>query len=141
MKPQSTPYSLGDRAECAFMNQLLAHGFTVSRPYSAASPYDVIVDNGRRLWRVQVRSVSRPFARRGYFRISAFRRLGTRGKQRITSRHADFLAALVVPCGTWYIIPIAATARQSSFLLCPDIPGSKFDRYREAWHLLSHDNS
>ena len=48
----------------------------------------------------------------------------------------DFLAAYIIPTDTWYILPIRATHAQPDILLTPQNPRSKYEKYREAWHLL-----
>ena len=53
-------------------------------------------------------------------------------------RHIDFVAAYVIPADTWYILPIKATNGQSDLLLTPHSQNAKYERYKEAWHLLKH---
>ena len=48
----------------------------------------------------------------------------------------DFIAAYVIPADTWYIIPVTAVGSQAHLLLAPHRKHSKYDRYKEAWHLL-----
>ena len=48
----------------------------------------------------------------------------------------DFLAAYVIPTDTWYILPIEATNAQPDILLTPHNARSKYEKYKEAWHLL-----
>jgi hypothetical protein len=48
------------------------------------------------------------------------------------------LAGLVVPCRSWYIIPIAEVARATTIYLSPHRPSkARLEKYREAWHLMS----
>lgn len=141
MHPQTTPHLIGEKVECAFMTEALNRGLRVARPYSAVSPYDVIVDNGEgHLWRVQVRSVGSYGERKRQrkFRVQVSR---CNHSEKLTEEHTDFVAILAVPCATWYIIPVnALPARSITVLLAPDLPGSKYDEYREAWHLLNRDS-
>ena len=51
-------------------------------------------------------------------------------------RDLDFIAALVIPTDTWYILPIPATHGQSDILLTPDSPRAKYEKYRAAWQPL-----
>src|SRR5215831_5698564 len=48
----------GELAEMAFMHKAASLGFTVTKPYGESEAYDFIVDSGKRLWRVQVKSGS-----------------------------------------------------------------------------------
>ncbi len=45
----------GGIAEAAVTLEALRHGFVVSRPVTDGTRYDLIVDTGARLWRVQVK--------------------------------------------------------------------------------------
>jgi hypothetical protein len=61
--------------------------------------YDLIVDSGRRLWRVQVKSTRYVGERR--FSITA------RGcTAAYTEDEIDFLAVYIVPLDFWYVIPV-----------------------------------
>jgi len=53
-----------------------------------------------------------------------------------TPDQIDFIAAYVIPTDTWYILPIEATNAQPDILLTPHNERSKYEKYREAWHLL-----
>lgn len=47
--------SKGDTAEVMVLAAFAVHGFVVSRPFSENAPYDLIVDDGTRLAKVQVK--------------------------------------------------------------------------------------
>ena len=121
------------------MTVALERGLIVSRPFGESAGYDVVVDNQwlrgaariGRLWRVQVRSVSGAPP----FRVTTFH--GT-AKRPITRADADFLAVLIVPLRRWYIIPIRLFTPTYGLWLFPHVTRSRgrFERYREAWHLL-----
>jgi hypothetical protein len=130
--PQFNRKRRGEWAEVCFMAAALERGFTVAKPYGESNPYDFILDNGRRFVSVQVRSTTALVD----------------DKYQITTTHGggnkaydlgsfDFLAALVVPCFTWYIFPIELVATQRSLQVIPHRPTcSKKEPFREAWHLL-----
>ena len=50
------PKRRGELAELAFMRKAISLGFGVAKPWGDSDRYDFILDSGRRLWRVQVRS-------------------------------------------------------------------------------------
>src|SRR5208283_5861543 len=56
----------GEMAEAAFLARVAGLGFGVAKPWGESSRYDLIVDNGRRLLRVQVKSAHRAGAHGGY---------------------------------------------------------------------------
>jgi len=45
----------GEMAEAAFLHKASMLGFGVSKPWGDSEPYDLIVDSGSSLWRVQVK--------------------------------------------------------------------------------------
>lgn len=57
-------------------------------------------------------------------------------KKRWLRDQLGFFAALVIPVGTWYILPIRATNNQPVIVLSPHLTKSKYGQYQEAWHLL-----
>jgi len=48
----------------------------------------------------------------------------------------DYLAAYIIPKDAWYIIPFALLGPQSSIRVWPGHKSNRYERYREAWHLL-----
>lgn len=134
------PKLAGELAESAFMTTALTRGFIVSRPFGESAAYDVVIDNRAlrppdarsRLWRIQVRSVSG----RPPFRVTTFH---GHAKRPITSADADFLAVLIVPLATWYLIPVRVFSPAMGLWLFPHVAGSRgrFEQYREAWRTLS----
>ena len=117
-------------AELAFIYRAASLGLITMKPHGDSAPYDVVVDNGRRLLRVQVKSVSQ--RHRDSYEVNAGR--GRFIKRAYTSAEIDFLAAWIVPEDIWFIIPVRALARRKTLRLSRN---GHFPRYREAWHLLS----
>ena len=117
------------------MWQCLERGLIVSKPFGDSASYDIIVEcpRDRRLLKVQVRSVLRKNGR-GY-KVDARRGFHRRP---LTPADADLLAAYVAPERAWYIIPVRMFAPANHLSLYPQNAGSqgKWERYREAWHLL-----
>ncbi len=120
----------------------LRKGLRVSKPWGDSSPYDVGVEHGRQLIRVQVKSTSYRLAN-GY--LCGFRP-NQKGKP-YTTRKVDFFAAYIVPEEVWYVIPAAVVLKTKglSLMLCPVQPLKrncyKYESYREAWKLLRSGSS
>jgi hypothetical protein len=53
-----SPEQFGRTSEARFILDAMLHGLTVSMPFSSMPGYDVIVHNGRRFWRVQVKGAT-----------------------------------------------------------------------------------
>jgi hypothetical protein len=129
----------GEWVELRFMADALEHGFKVSKPWGDSSPYDVGVESGSRILRVQVKSTACR-AGTGYF--CQFKP-NYHKKQDYTLRQIDFFAAYVIPQDAWYVIPapvFLSGRRKEAAMLCPMQPLKKnryrYERYREAWGLL-----
>jgi hypothetical protein len=119
----------GEWAESVFMAKAHERGLPVSKPWGDSWPYDFVVGTTGRFVSVQVKStLNRPVS--GYVCT-------------VQSHHGpyaagsfDFVAAYVIPKDTWYIIPAAVMQGMKWVTLQPDSPSSKYEPYREAWHLL-----
>jgi hypothetical protein len=124
----------GEMAEAAFLHKASALGFGVSKPWGDSDPYDLIVDSGSGLWRVQVKSACRSDKYGGYV-IKAY---GSRSKRSYTLKEIDVLVAYIVPEDLWYVLPVRLFRRIESLKLFPKPrrSSSKYNVYREEWQLL-----
>ncbi len=123
----------GEMAELQFLAKASSLGFTISKPYGDSSRYDFILDNGRRLLRVQVRSSGS--LNSGVYQIH------TRGGKKprpFTDKEIEAIIAYVIPEDAWYVIPIKAVPTTTNVFLAPHVYRSKakYELYRDAWHLL-----
>ena len=110
------------------MFKAVSMGFGVAKPWGDSERYDIILNAGRVLWRVQIKSV---FSGK-VCKISA---AGSSGL-RYTADEIDFLVVYLSPRDLWYVFPIAVVVHRY-FTLCPDTRrGSKHEQYREAWNLF-----
>ncbi len=131
---------LGDLGELAFVLAASAKGLAVSKPYGDCRRYDLIVDSGRRLLRIQVKSVY-SLRRNGSFHVNTARKANS-SSVFYTADDIDFLAAYVAPRDIWYLIPVSAVLRRSGIRLHPDGlktnrgGHAKYEVYREAWNQL-----
>lgn len=109
------------------MLKAVSMGFGVAKPWGDSERYDFIVNAGRALWRVQIKSIWT----RQHCQVNA---AGNSGIP-YTADEIDFLAAYLSPRDMWYVFPIAAV--QHRYLhLRPDSRRSCYDQYREAWGLF-----
>jgi hypothetical protein len=121
----------GEWAELCFMARAAGLGMSVSKPYGESRRYDVLVEAGSRILRVQVKSTT-------YCRRGGEYSLNVMGPQR--KRYAagtvDFFAVFVIPLEEWYIIPYEAMGKRLTLHFTPGSKRSKWTEYREAWELL-----
>jgi hypothetical protein len=105
-------------------------GFRVSKPWGDSDRYDFVVDAGVGFWRVQVKHTR--CRRRKKYCLN----LVTGGRS-YNAEQIDFLAVYVEPEDLWYVLPIEIVASSQGLGLYPFSRRSKFERYREAWCLLT----
>jgi len=129
----------GEWAELRFMAEAMFHGYKVSKPWGDSSAFDIGVESGRRILRVQVKSTSN---RTGTGYLCQFKPHYLK-KQDYTLAQLDLFAAYVIPVATWYIIPAAlllGPQRKTGIMLYPVEPLKKdrysYEAYKEAWPLL-----
>lgn len=132
-KERFDPKRRGERIEIAFMHKAAGLGFRVAKPYGESDRYDVIVDSGSRLWRVQVKCTSL-FYRRGYSVL-----VTSNPRRRYTAAEIDLLAVYIVPKDIWYVLPVEALTTSSRLQFYPmgcRKNAGLYEKYREAWDLL-----
>ncbi len=126
----------GEASEAAFLARATHLGFRVCIPWGDSERYDSVINGGRGFLRIQVKSAAR-YAETRY-------RVGTRGfgPAVYTPDEIDFLVAYIVPENIWYIIPIEAIGQRKGIRFYPHTRRKSralFEKYREAWCLLSCD--
>ena len=118
----------GEWAESVFMAKAHEHGLPVSKPWGDSCPYDFVVGTTGRFVSVQVKStVNRPVS--GYV-------CTVQAHKPYPAGSFDFVAGYVIPTDTWYILPAKLIQGMKWVTLQPDSPNSKYEPYREAWHLM-----
>jgi len=125
---------IGAEGEAAFQLRAMREGLKVCRPFEPAEGYDAIVDNGRRCWKVQVKSTETRQRKKSYS-VSC-----GRGKRKEAYRESevDFLAIHVIPEETWFIVPIEVVAGRVRMTVpsktCEDL--GPMGRWIGRWDLL-----
>jgi hypothetical protein len=124
----------GEIGELAFLHKGASLGFALSLPYGT-HPYDFVVESGRNLWRVQVKSVA--CMAEGLYHVAIRHRTEHR-PQAYTESEIDFAAVYIIPEGTWYILPVREVMGRTTLHFRPKGYARRDPHayYREAWHLL-----
>jgi len=121
----------GEWVELLFMAEAAKRGLRVIKPYGDSSRYDLVIENGGRFLRVQVKSTCHRNSRAYVCNLVRF------GQKRYTKDDIDFFALYVIPADTWYIIPFkAASHSKGSISLSPHNSLSKHACFHRAWHLV-----
>ena len=125
----------GELSEAAFLLKAESLGFKLAKPWGDSERYDFILDNGRRLWRIQVKCTA--YLRLGGYDVQPVHTDQTH-KAAYTPDDIDFLVAHIIPLDVWYVIPIDAMGPGMSLRFYPEgnCKRPRFEKYREAWHLL-----
>jgi PD-(D/E)XK endonuclease len=126
----------GELAEMMFMVKATLLGFAAAKPYGDSRRYDFIVDVGRRLWRVQVKSSSAK--QYGSYMVNLQRNLNGEVVAYDASE-IDFVVAYVLPCDAWFVIPVEAIAGRKTAKLClhGNARSGTLGKYWEAWGLMT----
>jgi hypothetical protein len=124
---------LGEYGELCFAAKAASEGLAILKSHGDSLPYDVAVDNGAQLLRVQVKAVGTLAS--GYYIANCVRR----NARPYRSDEIDFLAVYLVPEDLWYVIPVRALKGRRSLYLHPN-RACAYEQYCEAWHLLAPDN-
>ena len=120
----------GEWAELCFMARAAEIGLCVCKPYGDSAQFDVGIEHGGRMLRVQIKSTT--YERDGAFTCNA---IGP-GHKGYAAGVVDFFAVYIVPMNVWYILPFEATEGTVSLQFAPGRGAHKYQRYMEAWHLL-----
>jgi hypothetical protein len=118
---------LGLISEMRFQLAATLKGFTVSKPQGDYSPYDFVLDTGKRLVRVQVKSSSY-IDNQGRFHFNL--KSGATQSRAYTALEVHFFALYVVSLDLFYIIPQALLNGRKTIKITPN---GKFDDFKNAW--------
>jgi hypothetical protein len=126
----------GELAEMMFMVKAAQKGFATAKPYGDSRRYDFIVDVGRSLWRVQVKSSSSK--QYGAYMVN-MQRHANGEVIAYDASEIDFVVAYVMPCDAWFVIPVEAIYGRKSAKLClhGNQRSGKLGKYWEAWGLMT----
>jgi hypothetical protein len=138
-KPRPNTKQTGERSEAAFLHRASALGFGVAKPWGDSLRYDFILDNGERLWRIQIKCTES-------IRAQAYETRATyttgKGRAVYTNHDTDFIAAHIVPLDIWYILPVAVCTPAPMLRFYPHRQAKqmRLEKYRELWTQLKPES-
>ena len=122
----TTRKALGEAAEAAFLAKATSLGFGVAKTWGDSERYDFILDSGKKLWRVQVKSSRHSDGSRYIIKL--------KGAAAYTAKEIDFIVAYIVPENLCYVIPISVAAFRGQMYVSPGgTRHFRHEKYREAW--------
>tara|TARA_R110002096_G_scaffold189462_3_gene370117 strand:+ start:866 stop:1291 length:426 start_codon:yes stop_codon:yes gene_type:complete len=134
----------GALAEYRFLSYAISLDLKVLMPAVEGYAYDLVVDNGKRFFKIQVKYAGRDKRHPNTFRVMAHRRI-TNGKNLKSNElyrnyHAtevDFFAVYIWNIDTFYIIPHKEVLRSSITLnLRSKNNNNKYEAFRNNWKQL-----
>jgi hypothetical protein len=112
-------------------------GFVVSKPFGDNSKYDFVVDSGKKISRVQVKSVSKRDTSNFNNRYCLLAAHGRNSKKAYTKKQVDIVVCYVILEDVWYIIPIESLKTIRVSLYPHRTPQQrKYEGFKEAWDLF-----
>lgn len=126
----------GELTELLFYYLATKLGFVLSKPFGDSQRYDFVLDNGKRLFRIQVKCTTH-LVENNLYHLNAHRRVNGKAIA-YTLEEIDFFAAYVIPDDSWFILPLQNVLGCTSLMFRKkgDRKPHVYDRYREAWELL-----
>ena len=127
----------GELGEVAFMHKATSLGFSLALPYGHLHRYDFILEGGRNLWRIQVKTST--CVMRGLYRLCVY---NYNSRAAYAESEIDFVAVYIVAEDTWYILPVREVLERRTLFFRPKgyVGSDPYAYYREAWHLLREPN-
>jgi hypothetical protein len=119
----------GEWAESVFQARASERGIPVSKPWGDMQSYDFVIGHPGSFWAIQVKCTISELE-------VGFKCSACSHNKPYAPGSFDFLAAYVIPEDAWYIIPEEKVRGMKSVSLATNCNKSKYERYREAWHLL-----
>lgn len=128
----------GLEAELLCQVELIKRDFDVSEPVNPHGRYDLIVDNGIDLLRIQTKARMLPRKRRqnDVNRYEVELRGTADNKRTYSKNEVHFFILLVSNKYVWYIIPANVVKDKKTISLYPTDSNKKYSQFMNAWHLL-----
>ncbi|HEV3471284.1 MAG TPA: group I intron-associated PD-(D/E)XK endonuclease [Pyrinomonadaceae bacterium] len=116
---------VGNISEALVMAAYANAGFWVSVPFGSGCAYDLVVDTGSRLFKVQVKT---GWLRKGCLIFKGQRRVRDsrcNGMRRYREGEVDFFAAYFPPTGSIYVVPFGLVGTHGCLRLTPVLNGQQ----------------
>jgi len=127
----------GALAEYRFISTAISLDLRVIVPAVEGYPYDCVIDNGNRFYRIQVKYASKDSRYPSSFSVMTHRRIKSTSPtyRKYTAQEVDFYAVYLWYIDTFYIIPFEAVLA-TSITVNPKNPENKYHSYKNYWEQL-----
>ena len=134
-KEEKRTYKIGDISEARFISDALSKGFIISKPFGNSDKYDFILDSGKILYKVQVKTANFYDDKKRRYVCSAVS--GRFGKSKLYSdKEVDIVAIWVPSTIYWYIIPTKNIDVKTLSVYPHYESKAKYEKFKNAWELL-----
>ena len=122
---------IGDTAEIKFMLLSMELGHIVSKPITENTRYDLIIDTGEELQRIQIKSTNRKVINRNVYFYKCSFCYGSSHKEHYKANDIDYIAVYIFPEDAWYKIPFKAIeGKTGKFYPNRKPESSKYEQFR-----------
>jgi uncharacterized protein YneR len=125
----------GRVAELEFAKECIKRDMVVSRPIVGAEKYDYILDNRKKLLRIQVKSTKNFSEKNSRFKVNVA--YGNSIKKIYTKKDIDFFAVYIEEYDIWYFIPVEEVGVKTLNLYPHRKSEGTFETYKNNWSLIS----
>ena len=131
------PKRRGEWVELKFMERAMGLELQVYKPWGDSARYDVGVEYRGRQLKIQVKSTMCLSKHSTHSYVCAVH--PNQKGHPYRRKDFDFLAAYVIPEDVWYIFPASVVLKgtMNMLVLSPSVAGHRYERFKEAWHLLT----
>jgi hypothetical protein len=130
----------GELAELAFIHRAASLGLAVCLPLGDSNRFDLVVLDGPKVSRIQIKSANWAHSGGSLYRINCHRRVGHAHSTKVaySATEIDFLVAYVRPDDDWYFFPPEFFTRNKNIILYPRSSRycDRYALYRDRWDLL-----
>lgn len=126
--------SAGEIAESRFLLRALENGYSVSIPFGDNQKYDFILDNGKTLLRIQIKSSGRELSETGALKGTVSH--GRTKKSYYTRDDIDLLCYYVACVDSFYILPVAKISSRKTIYLYPKKEDCSWRDFQENWEII-----
>lgn len=128
MNARNKTSKTGDYGESSFMTEAIKRGYVVSKPFGAAEFYDIVLDNGTSLFKIQVKAAN------GYKKKDS-KRLEYRFYDLIPIGY-DFAVLFNIDTSDFYIIPKGAIENARISITGDGQNNRKWSAYKNNWNVF-----
>lgn len=138
MKPLENQYKKGGVGEARFISEAIKNGFSISVPFLGSSSYDCLLDNGKKIFKIQVKTIfSQKYKNKsGYMLSLHFGSKRNKKYRKYSKLEADVIVGYIEPLDIFYLFPIEEMDKFFGVSLFPNSKRSKYNKFINNWSIF-----